>query len=106
MKLMFELGKEKANGLIPTQIVIRIDGTKTRKNAGYSTKKGYWTGSRLRPNWKKEESNNYQFINEELQKFEFKESDLFFFFRAEKIPFSKETFLEKFESKQSINVTL
>lgn len=92
MKLMFELRKEKANGLIPIQIVIRVDGAKIRKNAGYSTKKGYWTGSRLRPNLKKEESNIYQFINDELQKIESKVSDMFFFFRADKIPFFKEIF--------------
>ena len=50
---------------------------------------------------KKEESNIYQFINDELQKIESKVSDMFFFFRADKIPFFKEIFWEKFESKKS-----
>ena len=31
MKLMFELCKEKANGLIPIQIVIRVDEQKSEK---------------------------------------------------------------------------
>ncbi|KVV13403.1 site-specific integrase [Flavobacterium sp. TAB 87] len=103
MKVIFELRKEKAtaNGLIPIQFVIRAEGIRIRKNAGFSTKESYWTGSRVKPNLKKEEDNNYQFINDELQKIESKVNDIFFFFRANKIPFSKDTFLEKFESKQS-----
>jgi integrase len=103
MKVIFELRKEKAtaNGLIPIQFVVRADGIRIRKNAGFSTKESYWTGSRIKPNLKKEESNNYQFINDELQKIESKVNDIFFFFRANKIPFSKETFLEKFGSKQN-----
>jgi len=28
----------------------------------------YWTGSRVKPNAKKELSNNYQFLNDKLQK--------------------------------------
>ena len=103
MKVIFELRKEKAtaNGLIPIQFVVRAEGVRIRKNVGFNTKEIYWTGSRVKPNLKKEESNNYQFINDELQKIESKVNDVFFFFRANKIPFSKEKFLEQFESKQS-----
>lgn len=70
MKVIFELRKEKAtaNGLIPIQFVVRAEGV--RKNIGFNTKEIYWTGSRVKPNLKKEENNNYQFINDELQKIE------------------------------------
>lgn len=101
MKVNFELRKEKitSNGLIPIQFIVRAEGIRIRKNVGVSTKEIYWTGSRVKPNLKKEEDNNYQFINDELQKIESKISDIFFFFRANKIPFSKETFLEHYESE-------
>lgn len=102
MKVNFELRKEKttANGLIPIQFVVRTEGIRIRKNVGASTKEIYWTGSRVKPNLKKEEDNNYQFINDELQKIESKISDIFFYFRANKIPFSKEAFLKQFESEE------
>ena len=103
MKVIFELRKEKitSNGLIPIQFVVRAEGIRIRKNVGVSTKEIYWTGSRVKPNLKKEENNNYQFINDELQRIESKVNDVFFFFRANKIPFSKEKFLEQFESKET-----
>ena len=102
MKVIFELRKEKAtaNGLIPIQFVVRAEGIRIRKNVGFSTKENYWTGSRVKPNLKKEEDNNYQFINDELQKIESKVNDIFFFFRANKLAFSKQKFLEQFEAKK------
>lgn len=101
MKVVFELRKEKAtsNGLIPIQFVIRAEGVRIRKNVGFSTKESYWLGSRVKPNLKKEESNNYQFINDELQKIESKVNDIFFYFRANKILFSKEKFLEQYDKE-------
>ncbi len=103
MKITFELRKEKitADGLIPIQVVIRSAGTRIRKNTGFSTKESYWTGSRVKAGIKKED-NNYQVINDELQKIEGKISDISLFFRANKLDFSKELFLEKFESKEAI----
>ena len=107
MKVIFELRKEKttSNGLIPIQFIVRAEGIRIRKNVGFNTKEIYWTGSRVNPNLKKEESNNYQFINDELQRIESKVNDIFFYFRANKIQFSKEKFLEQFESneKKTIN---
>lgn len=107
MKVIFELRKEKAtaNGLIPIQFVVRAEGVRIRKNVGFSTKEPYWTGSRVKPNLKKEEDNNYQFINDELQKIESKVNDIFFFFRANKMSFTKELFLEKYESKTDQSTT-
>jgi integrase len=103
MKVIFELRKEKitSNGLIPIQFVVRAEGIRIRKNVGESTKEIYWTGSRVKPNLKKEENNNYQFINDELQRIESKVNDIFFYFRANKITFSKERFLEQFESNDA-----
>lgn len=99
MKLIFELRKEKmtADGLIPIQFIIRNQGIRIRKNTGFSTKEMYWAGSRVKPGLKKED-NNYQFINDELQKIEARVNDIFFFFRANNVPFSKDAFLDKFDS--------
>jgi integrase len=101
MKVIFELRKEKitSNGQIPIQFVVRADGVRIRKNVGVSTTEKYWTGSRIKPNLKKEENNRYQFINDELQRIESKINDIFFYFRANKITFSKARFLEQYESK-------
>ena len=103
MKITFELRKEKttADGLSPIQVVIRFQGNRIRRNTGFSTKEKYWTGSRVKPGIKKED-NNYQVINEELQKIESKISDISLFFRANKLEFTKELFLDKYESKESI----
>lgn len=103
MKLTFELRKEQISlkGLIQIQIVIRAEGIIIRKSTGVTTKLEYWTGSRVKPNLKKEEDNNYQFINDELQRIESKVNDIFFYFRANKIPFSKLKFLEQFESEDT-----
>lgn len=103
MKVIFELRKEKitSNGLIPIQFIVRSEGIRIRKNVGVSTKEIYWTGSRIKPSLKKEEPNNYEFINDELQRIESKVNDIFFFFRANKISFSKERFLEQYESKET-----
>lgn len=102
MKVSFELRKEKttANGLIPIQFIVRAEGIRIRKNVGVSTKEIYWNGSRVKPNLRKEDNNNYQFINDELQKIESKINDIFFFFRANKIKFTKEAFLEQFDSNE------
>ena len=102
MKVTFELRKEKTttNGLTPIQLVVRAEGIRIRKNVGASTKEIYWNGSRVKPNLKKEIDNNYQFINDELQSIESRINDIFFFFRANKIKFSKAIFLEHYESKK------
>ena len=106
MKLTFELRKEKItlDGLIPIQVIIRSGGVRIRKNTGYSTKENYWNGSRVKPGIKKE-NNNYQNINEELQKIEARVSDIFLFLRANKLEFSKELFLEKFDSKEEVVIS-
>lgn len=103
MKVIFELRKEKIklNGLIPIQFVVRAEGIRIRKNVGLSTTELHWTGSRVKPNLKREQNNNYQFINDELQRIESKVSNIFFYFRANKITFSKAKFLEQFESNEA-----
>lgn len=91
-----------ANGLIPIQFVVRAEGSRIRKNIGASVLEKYWDGSRVKPNSKREPSNNYQFINDKLQKAEERINDIFFFFRANKLEFSKELFLKKFESEEEV----
>ena len=105
MKITFELRKEKVtqDGLIPIQIVVRAEGIRIRKNTGFSTKEVFWNGSRVKPGNKRED-NNYQVINDELQKLEGKVSDIFLFLRINKLEFSKKLFLEKYESKEEITV--
>jgi integrase len=106
MKLIFEIRKEKinANGLIPIQMVVRVDGIKIRKNVGHNTKEKYWTGTRVRPNLKKEENNNSHLINDELQRIESKVNDIFYLFRTSKTKFTKELFLEKYEGDKIENI--
>ncbi len=105
MKINFELRKEKVtqDGLIPIQIIVRAEGIRIRKNTGFSTKEVFWNGSRVKPGNKRED-NNYQVINDELQKLEGKVSDIFLFLRINKLEFSKKLFLEKYESKEEITV--
>lgn len=105
MKITFELRKEKVtqDGLIPIQIVVRAEGIRIRKNTGFSTKEVFWNGSRVKPGNKRED-NNYQVINDELQKLEGRVSDIFLFLRINKLEFSKKLFLEKYESKEEITV--
>ena len=106
MKITFELRKEKVtqDGLIPIQIVVRAEGIRIRKNTGFSTKEVFWNGSRVKPGNKRED-NNYQVINDELQKLEGRVSDIFLFLRINKLEFSKKLFLEKYESKVEITVS-
>lgn len=106
MKTTFELRKEKVtqDGLIPIQIVVRAEGIRIRKNTGFSTKEVFWNGSRVKPGNKRED-NNYQVINDELQKLEGRVSDIFLFLRINKLEFSKKLFLEKYESKEEITVS-
>lgn len=106
MKITFELRKEKVtqDGLIPIQIVVRAEGIRIRKNTGLSTKEVFWSGSRVKPGNKRED-NNYQVINDELQKLEGRVSDIFLFLRINKLEFSKKLFLEKYESKEEITVS-
>ena len=106
MKITFELRKEKVtqDGLIPIQIVVRAEGIRIRKNTGFSTKEVFWNGSRVKPGNKRED-NNYQVINDELQKLEGRVSDIFLFLRINKLEFSKRLFLEKYESKEEITVS-
>ncbi|MGE8555573.1 MAG: hypothetical protein ACN6OB_16760 [Chryseobacterium jejuense] len=68
MKVSFELRKEKmnTNGLIPIQFVVRAEGSRIRKNIGVSVLEKYRDGSRVKANYKREPSNNYQFINDKL----------------------------------------
>ena len=100
MKVIFELRKEKitSNGLIPIQFVVRAEGVRIRKNVGVSTKEKHWTGARLKPNLKTEESNDYKLINDKLNKVQSKVDEIFLHFRANKIQFSKVKFLERFNS--------
>ena len=106
MKITFELRKEKVtqDGLIPIQIVVRAEGIRIRKNTGFNTKEVFWNGSRVKPGNKRED-NNYQVINDELQKLEGRVSDIFLFLRINKLEFSKKLFLEKYESKEEISVS-
>ena len=106
MKITFELRKEKVtqDGLIPIQIVVRAEGIRIRKNTGLSTKEVFWNGCRVKPGNKKED-NNYQVINDELQKIEGRVSDIFLFLRINKLEFSKKLFLEKYKSKEEITVS-
>ena len=106
MKITFELRKEKVtqDGLIPIQIVVRAEGIRIRKNTGFSTKEVFWNGSRVKPGNRRED-NNYQVINDELQKLEGRVSDIFLFLRINKLEFSKKLFLEKYESKEEITVS-
>ena len=106
MKITFELRREKVtqDGLIPIQIVVRAEGIRIRKNTGHSTKEVFWNGSRVKPGNKRED-NNYQVINDELQKLEGRVSDIFLFLRINKLEFSKKLFLEKYESKEEITVS-
>ncbi len=106
MKIAFELRKEKItqDGLIPIQVVIRVDGIRIRKNTGYSTKEIFWNGSRVKAGIKRED-NNYQLINDALQKIEGRVSDIFLFLRVNKLQFTKNIFLEKYDSKDEVAVT-
>lgn len=106
MKINFELRKEKVtkDGLTPIQIVVRAKGIRIRKNTGLSTKEVFWNGSRVKPGNKKE-VNNYQVINNELQKIEGRVSDIFLFLRINKLEFSQKLFLDKYESKEEITVS-
>jgi hypothetical protein len=104
MKVSFELRKEKvnSNGLIPVQFVLRAEGVRIRRNVGVSVLEKYWVGSRVKPNLKREPNNNYIDINKKLQTVEEKISDIFLFIQANKLPFSKELFLSKFDSEAEI----
>lgn len=108
MKLAFELRKEKinVNGLIPIQFILRADGIRIRKNVGVSVEERYWDGHRAKPNLKREPYNHYHEINDKLQETEERINEIFFFFRANKLRFSKEVFLAKFEGDNKIPVSL
>lgn len=104
MKLVFELRKEKINknGLIPIQATIRIDGVRIRKNTGLTVLENHWTGHRVKPNLKKESSNNYQLINDDLQKLEDKVQKILLYFRVNDIAFSTEKFNELYDKKEQL----
>ncbi|MCI3937592.1 site-specific integrase [Chryseobacterium aahli] len=104
MKLVFELRKEKINknGLIPIQAIIRIDGVRIRKNTGLTVLENHWTGHRVKPNLKKESSNNYQLINDDLQKLEDKVQKILLYFRVNDIAFSTEKFNELYDKKEQL----
>ena len=107
MKLAFELRKEKinVNGLIPIQFILRAEGIRIRKNIGVSVEERYWGGQRAKPNLKREPYNHYHEINDKLQETEERINEIFFFFRANKLPFSKEVFLAKFEGNSKIPIS-
>jgi len=104
MKLVFELRKEKINknGLTPIQLIIRIDGKRIRKNTGLTVLENHWTGHRVKPNLKKESSNNYQLINDDLQKLEDKVQKILLYFRVNDIAFSTEKFNELYDKKEQL----
>ncbi|MBA5629220.1 site-specific integrase [Moheibacter lacus] len=106
MKVSFELRKEKinVNGLIPIQVVVRSDGKRLRKNIGESVVEKYWNGTRVVPNSKKESYNRFQEINDKLVEVEERIRKISLYFTLNKIKFSKELFLEKFEAKEEIAV--
>lgn len=106
MKVSFELRKEKinVNGLIPIQVVVRSDGERLRKNIGESVLEKYWNGTRVAPNSKKESYNRFQEINDKLVETEERIRKISLYFTLNKVKFSKERFLEKFETKEEINV--
>lgn len=108
MKVSFELRKEKinANGLIPIQFLVRADGQRLRRNIGDSVCEKHWNGSRVVPNAKKEPYNRHAEINDKLIEIEEKIRQISLFFTINKIKFSKEIFLEKFESKNEIKVEI
>lgn len=108
MKVSFELRKEKmnANGLIPIQILVRADGRRLRKNIGESVLAKHWNGSRVIPNSRKEAYNRHQEINDKLVEMEEKTRQISLFFAINKLQFSIEIFLEKFESEKEIKVEL
>ena len=104
MKVTFELRREKmnANGLIPIQVLIRADGERLRRNVGESVREKYWNGNRVIPNLKKENYSRHQEINDKLIYVEEKIRQISLFFIINKLPFSKDIFLEKFESEKEI----
>lgn len=104
MKLVFELRKEKINknGLTPIQLIIRIDGKRIRKNTGLTVLENHWTGYRVKPNLKKESSNNYQLINDDLQKIEDKVQKILLYFRVNDIAFTTEKFNELYDKKEQL----
>lgn len=108
MKVTFELRREKmnANGLIPIQVLIRADGERLRRNVGESVIEKYWNGNRVIPNLKKENYNRHQEINDKLIYVEEKIRQISLFFVINKLPFSKDIFLEKFESEKEIKVEI
>ena len=104
MKIVFELRKEKINknGLTPIQLIIRHDSVRIRKNTGLTVLENHWTGRRVKPNLKKETENNYQLINDDLQKIEDKASKIFLYLRVNDIAFSTQKFNELFENKEEL----
>ena len=104
MKIVFELRKEKINknGLTPIQLIIRHDSVRIRKNTGLTVLENHWTGHRVKPNLKKEAENNYQLINDDLQKIEDKASKIFLYLRVNDIAFSTQKFNELFENKEEL----
>ena len=104
MKLVFELRKEKINknGLIPIQLIIRNDGIRIRKNTGLTVLENHWTGHRVKPSLKKEADNNYQLINDDLQRIEDKVSKIFLYLRVNDIAFSTEKFNELYDKKEQL----
>lgn len=95
-----------ANGLIPIQILVRADGRRLRKNIGESVLAKHWNGSRVIPNSRKEAYNRHQEINDKLVEMEEKTRQISLFFAINKLQFSIEIFLEKFESEKEIKVEL
>ena len=104
MKYYFELRKDKVtqDSLMPIRVLIKHEKTIIKRNTGESCELRYWNGFRVSTNSKKEKYNNHLEINETLQSLENRINDVFLFFRANKIPFNKETFIEKFESKEVV----
>lgn len=104
MKYYFELRKDKVtqDSLMPIRVLIKHEKIIIKRNTGESCELRYWNGFRVSPNSKKEKYNNHLEINETLQSLENRINDVFLFFRANKIPFNKETFIEKFDSKDVV----
>ena len=107
IKYNFQLRKDKVtqDGLMPIRLLFRIDSAIIKRNTGLNCKLEDWQNNRVKANSKKDEYYGYDEINEKLQKIESKIQDISLFFRANKIDLTKESFIDKFDSKGEITIT-
>lgn len=106
IKYSFELRKDKVtkDGLMPIRILFRFEGTVIMRNTKYGCKEVDWLKNRVKPKSKNGFDYGQDLINDELSAIESKISDISLYFRANKIKISKDSFIEKFDSKEDIIV--